>query len=59
MWLVGDLAFLAAVIGLVWLWMREDLRDGARADRRADAAMAEIREREARLAERLSREEGR
>jgi putative copper resistance protein D len=59
MWLVGDVAFLAAVIGLVWVWMREDARDSARADRRADAARADIREREARLAERLSREEGR
>jgi putative copper resistance protein D len=59
MWLVGDVAFLAVVIGLVWVWMREDARDGARADRRADAARALIREREARLADRLRREEGR
>jgi len=59
MWLVGDVVFLAAVIGLVWVWMRDDARDSVRADRRADAARAAIREREARLAERLSREEGR
>ena len=59
MWLVGDVTFLAAVIGLVWVWMRDDARDSARADRRADASRAAIREREARLAERLSREEGR
>jgi putative copper resistance protein D len=54
MWLVGDLIFLAALIGLVWAWMREDERAAARADRQADAALAGIREREARLAERLS-----
>jgi hypothetical protein len=43
-----------AVIGLVWAWMRQDERDAARADRQADAALAAIREREARLTERLS-----
>jgi putative copper resistance protein D len=59
MWLLGDLAFLGVVLGLVAAWMRQDARDTARADRRADAARAAMREREARLAERLSREEGR
>jgi putative copper resistance protein D len=56
MWLIGDLIFLGAVIGLVWAWMRQDERDAARADRQADAALAAIREREARLTERLSRD---
>ena len=59
MWLLGDVAFLAAVLGLVAVWMRQDVRDTERADRRADLARAAIREREARLAERFSREEGR
>jgi putative copper resistance protein D len=54
MWLAGDLIFLGAVIGLVWAWMRQDERDAARADRRADVALAAIREREAVLADRLS-----
>ena len=53
MWLVGDLIFLGAVIGLVWAWMRQDERDAGRADRQADLARAAIREREARLADRL------
>ncbi len=58
MWLAGDAAFLITVIGLVALWMRADERDQVRADRRADAERAAIREREARLAERLGRERG-
>ena len=59
MWLLGDLAFLGVVLALVAAWMRQDARDTERADRRADAARSALREREARLAERLSREEGR
>jgi putative copper resistance protein D len=58
MWLTGDALFLVAVFGLVRVWMRADERGQAREDRRADAARAEIREREARLAERLGRERG-
>lgn len=56
MWLAGDAIFLLAVIGLVAVWMRADERGQAREDQRADAAREAIREREARLAERLGRE---
>ena len=56
MWLFGDLGFLAAILGLVLAWMRHEERVTARDDRRADAALAVIREREARLAERLGDE---
>jgi putative copper resistance protein D len=53
MWFVGDLLFLAAILGLVAAWMRHEERQTAREDRRADAARAGRQEREARLAERL------
>lgn len=58
MWFVGDLLFLAAILGLVAAWMRHEERSTAGADRRADAARAEIGVREARLAERLAEEQG-
>jgi putative copper resistance protein D len=58
MWLAGDAIFLVALFGLVLAWMRADERGQAREDRRADAARAEIREREARLAESLGRDRG-
>jgi putative copper resistance protein D len=53
MWLSGDVLFLAAILGLVVTWMRAEDRDAARSDKRADAELAAIREREVRLAERL------
>jgi len=53
MWLVGDGVFLVAVIGLIAAWMRHDERGAAAADRRADAALAAIHEREGRLRERV------
>ena len=56
MWLFGDLGFLAAILGLVVAWMRHEERVTARDDRRADVAMAAIRERETALAERLAGE---
>jgi cytochrome c oxidase assembly factor CtaG len=56
MWLFGDLGFLAVILGLVVAWMRYEEREADRADRRADAARVAIREREARLAERVARE---
>jgi len=56
MWLVGDLVFLTAILGIVYGWMRSDARDTARQDRRADSELAAIRVREARLAERRARE---
>jgi cytochrome c oxidase assembly factor CtaG len=55
MWLFGDLGFLAAILGLVVAWMRHEEREAGRADRRADAELVAIREREARLAERIAR----
>lgn len=54
MWLFGDLGFLAAILGLVYAWMRHEERVTAQADRRADVALAAIRDREAVLAERLA-----
>jgi putative membrane protein len=56
MWLFGDLGFLAAILGLVVAWMRHEERETGRADRRADVAMAAIRDREAVLADRLADE---
>jgi cytochrome c oxidase assembly factor CtaG len=55
MWLVGDAIFLGAILLIILAWMRHEERITAQSDRRADAALAEIREREARLAERLQR----
>jgi putative copper resistance protein D len=54
MWLFGDLGFLVAILGLVYAWMRHEERVTAQADRRADVALAAIRDREAVLAERLA-----
>jgi putative copper resistance protein D len=50
MWLGGDLAFLAVVFALIWLWMRDEERRTVGEDRRLAAAEAAIRERSARLA---------
>ena len=58
MWLVGDAIFLVAVIGLVAAWLRHDERSTAAEDRRADVAMATIREREAQLRARREGELG-
>jgi len=58
MWLVGDLLFLATILGLVAAWMRHEERSTEIADRRADAQRVEIGAREARLAERLAEERG-
>jgi len=54
MWLVGDVLFLSVILLLVAAWIRHEERRTASEDRRADAASAERREREARLAERLA-----
>ena len=56
MWLFGDLGFLVAILGLVAAWLRYEERETGRADRRADLAMAAIRDREALLADRLADE---
>jgi cytochrome c oxidase assembly factor CtaG len=58
MWFVGDLLFLAAILGLVAAWMRHEERSTDVADRRADALRADMTAREARLAERLAEERG-
>lgn len=58
MWLVGDLVFVIAMLGIVLGWMRREEHDAQAADARDDRARAAIRERETRLAERLARERG-
>jgi cytochrome c oxidase assembly factor CtaG len=47
MWIGGDLMFLVAILGLVLGWSRREERDTSAAERRADARLAVIREREA------------
>ena len=59
MWLVGDVLFLVAVIGLIAAWMRHDVRTTDASDRRADVARVAIREREAALQARREAESGR
>ncbi|HZM72092.1 MAG TPA: cytochrome c oxidase assembly protein [Candidatus Polarisedimenticolia bacterium] len=49
MWLVGDVLFLGAVVGLIAAWMRHEGRTTAASDRRSDLARVGIREREAAL----------
>ena len=56
MWIVGDLVFLAAILGIVVSWMRREERESRVNDLREDPARAAIRERETRLAERVARE---
>jgi len=56
MWLAGDFVFITAILAVVVGWMRAETVDEARADRRAEAEMAEIRLRERRLADRLADE---
>ena len=56
MWIGGDAIFLTAILAVVAGWMRAEERTTARADRRADQELVEIRIRERRLAERLGKE---
>jgi putative copper resistance protein D len=58
MWIAGDAIFLTAILAVLVGWMRAEARDTARADRRADAELAQIRIRERRLADRLAEERG-
>ncbi|MEA2536049.1 MAG: hypothetical protein QOF11_283 [Chloroflexota bacterium] len=58
MWVVGDVVFLVAMLGIVVGWMRREEHDAHAADVRDDRARAAIRERETRLADRLARERG-
>ncbi len=59
MWFGGDLLFLGAILLLVLGWMRHDERRTTHEDRRADELRAALRDREARLAERLAEERAR
>jgi cytochrome c oxidase assembly factor CtaG len=56
MWLGGDLVFLAAVILLLYAWMRDEERRTVGEDRRLEGERAAIREREALLAARKAAE---
>ena len=55
MWLAGDLIFLSAIMAILAGWSRAESRDTVRADRVAAGELAEIRRREALLAERRAR----
>jgi len=56
MWFGGDIAFLTALILLVWAWMRVEERRSVGEDQRLEAERAAIREREVRLAARRAAE---
>ncbi len=58
MWVAGDLVFIAAIMAVIVGWVRFDAKDLKRVDRQAATAMAAIRVRERRLAERLADERG-
>jgi putative copper resistance protein D len=58
MWVWGDLTFLVAILLVVGAWMRAEEAKTARDERRVDAERAALREREARLADRLATEQG-
>ncbi len=58
MWIAGDAIFIAALMALMWGWMRSEERATPRADRAATADLAAIRVREQRLADRLAEERG-
>ena len=58
MWVTGDIVFIAAMMAVIAGWVRFDAKDVARVDRQAAGAMADIRIRERRLAERLAEERG-
>jgi putative copper resistance protein D len=52
MWLIGDAAFLVALLVVFAAWQRREARDAAADDRRADAARAELARRADALAAR-------
>jgi putative copper resistance protein D len=56
MWVWGDLTFLVAMLLVLAAWWRTEERRAERGDRAVEAEVAAIREREARLAQRLSGE---
>ncbi len=57
MWFVGDVLFLAALLAVLFGWMRSEERGTASADRRADGERDAIRERETALRQRKAAEE--
>jgi len=57
MWISGDLIFIGSLMVLVAGWMRTEGRSLNRADREAEADLAQIRVREQLLAERIAREQ--
>lgn len=50
MWLIGDVVFIGAILGIVAAWMRHEERDAPAAERRADVERALLRERADQLA---------
>lgn len=54
MWFVADVIFLIATLAVLGEWMRNEGRDQAAAERRADGERARIRDREAALQRRLT-----
>ena len=50
MWLSGDIVFIGALLILIASWMRHEQRDAPAAERRADVARAQLRERADQLA---------
>ena len=58
MWIVGDLVFLTALLGLFVVWMRREGRQTSAIDAREDVQRAAIELRAARLAERQGRDPG-
>jgi putative copper resistance protein D len=54
MWVVGDLIFLVAILGVVLAWMRDEERREERRESRVTAERAAIRARERVLADRLA-----
>ena len=45
MWLVGDVVFIAGILGIIAAWMRQEQRDEPAAERRFEAERAALRER--------------
>lgn len=56
MWVWADMTGLVALIGVMAAWLRDEEARTSRSEARADARLAELREREARLADRLALE---
>jgi putative copper resistance protein D len=59
MWIAGDVVFMTAIMLILRGLLRNEEREAAASDARVAPELAAIREREARLAERLASERGR